>query len=122
MVDKSQQVRAALARIWERSRGTVLNRVVVLEQAAVALLEGALDGALREQAEREAHKLAGSLGTFGFAHGSRLAGEMERLLRAGRKHGQTPFAFRGELKPPRRGAQSVVSRRTLLYRILPQAC
>src|SRR5262249_59393747 len=86
--DKSQQVRAALARIWERSRGTVLDRVVVLEQAAVALLEGALGEALREQAEREAHKLAGSLGTFGFAHGSRLAGEMERLLRAGEALGQ----------------------------------
>lgn len=80
----------------------------MLEQAAVALLEGALGEALREQAEREAHKLAGSLGTFGFAHGSRLAGEMERLFRAGKPLGQAEtlrlselvVALRQELERP----------------------
>jgi diguanylate cyclase (GGDEF)-like protein len=106
--DKSQQVRAAVAQIWERSKGTVLNRVVVLEQATVALLEDALGETLREQAEREAHKLAGSLGTFGFAHGSRLAGEMEHLFRAGKPLGRAEtlrlselvVALRQELERP----------------------
>ena len=106
--DQSQQVRAALAQIWERSKGTILNRVVVLEQATLALLEGALSGALQEQAEREAHKLAGSLGTFGFAQGSRLAREMEYLLQAVAPLGQAEtlrlselvLALRQELERP----------------------
>jgi len=35
---------------------------------------------MRRQAEREAHKLAGSVGTFGFAEASRLAREMEQMF------------------------------------------
>jgi len=69
MDDKAQQVHAALAEIWERSKETILGRIAVLEQATAALQEGALEDSLRQQAEREAHKLTGSLGTFGFAQG-----------------------------------------------------
>ena len=57
--------------------------VAVLEQAAMALLEGTLDDELRRQAAREADKLAGSVGTFGFTEGARLAREMEHMLQAG---------------------------------------
>src|SRR4029453_17243876 len=89
MDDKAQQVRVALAEIWERSKETILGRVAVLEQATTALLEGALEDALRQHAEHEAHKLTGSLGTFGFAQGSRLAREMEHLLQAEAPLGQT---------------------------------
>ena len=50
-------------------------------QATAALLQDDLDEALRERAFHEAHRLAGSVGTFGFAEGSRLAREAEHLLR-----------------------------------------
>lgn len=108
MDDKAQQVRAALAEIWERSKETILGRVAVLEQATTALLEGTLETALRQQAEHEAHKLTGSLGTFGFAQGSRLAREMEHLLQAEAPLGQTEalrlselvVTLRQELEPP----------------------
>jgi DNA-binding response OmpR family regulator len=48
-----------------------------------ALLEGDLDDDLRRKAEQEAHKLAGSVGSFGFKEASRLALEIERSFRAG---------------------------------------
>jgi diguanylate cyclase (GGDEF)-like protein len=97
MDDKAQQVRAALAEVWERSKETVLGRVAVLEQATTALLEGTLEEALRQQAGHEAHKLTGSLGTFGFAQGSRLAREMEHLLQAEAPLGQTEALRLSEL-------------------------
>ncbi|MGH7770823.1 MAG: response regulator [Candidatus Binatia bacterium] len=70
-----------IARLWERHKGAILDRVADLEQATIALLEGSLDDSLRGKAEREAHKLAGSLGTFGFHKGSELAKEIEHVLR-----------------------------------------
>lgn len=83
MDSQMQHVLAAVAKIWERSKETVFARVAVLEQASRALSAGILDDALRQRAEQEAHKLTGSLGTFGFAQGSRLARELEQALRAG---------------------------------------
>jgi diguanylate cyclase (GGDEF)-like protein len=52
----------------------------VLEDATVALLESGLSADVREHAKGEAHKLAGSLGTFGFVHGTHLAREAEVIL------------------------------------------
>lgn len=83
-----QEISAAVAAVWERFKENNLGRVTVLDQAANALLEGKLGGELRRQAEREAHKLAGSAGTFGFAKGSRLAREIEYMFQAGESLGQ----------------------------------
>lgn len=58
---------------WQRFQARFSNRVSVLEQAAASLLENKLGSELRQQAEQAAHKLAGSLGMFGFAKGSQLA-------------------------------------------------
>ena len=44
---------------------------------------------MRRGAEREAHKLAGSVGTFGFPGGSRLALDLEETLRGNKPLGQT---------------------------------
>jgi diguanylate cyclase (GGDEF)-like protein len=71
---------AAVAGVWARYRDQVLGRVDVLESAAMGLLESRLDREGRRAAEREAHKLAGSVGTFGFAEASRLSREAETLL------------------------------------------
>ncbi len=77
---KSEQTTTAVAKLWERVSEGVSDRLAILGQAATALLAGTLSESLRQQAEREAHKLAGSLGTFGYAQGSRLAQVMEALL------------------------------------------
>ena len=71
---------SAVAGIWEKFRGATLERVTTLEDAVIALLAGELDAGLRREAERDAHKLAGSVGTFGFARGSELAREVELIL------------------------------------------
>jgi diguanylate cyclase (GGDEF)-like protein len=64
---------AALATVWERFREVTLKRVDIIEDAAVALLEGRLSPEHRRQAEREAAKLGGSAGTFGFPRSSEIA-------------------------------------------------
>ncbi len=74
---------AAILESRNRFLDTMGQRLEVLEQAGTALLEKKLTLPLRAAAEREAHKLAGTLGTIGFAAGSRFAREIEELLRAG---------------------------------------
>lgn len=69
-----------LAGLWEKFREATMKRVAVLDQAAQALIAGRLETTTRHEAEREAHKLRGALGTFGFPEGSRLAAELERHL------------------------------------------
>jgi HPt (histidine-containing phosphotransfer) domain-containing protein len=92
-----QQTLTAVTKIWERFKEVTITRVVVLEQAVIALLEGTLSDELRRQAEREAHKVAGSAGTFGFAEGSRLARTMEQMLQAEAPLGQAETLRLSEL-------------------------
>lgn len=69
-----------MAALWERFRGTTLERVGALEDALRALRHAPDAAAPRAEAVASAHKLAGSLGTFGFPEASRLARECEHLL------------------------------------------
>jgi Response regulator containing a CheY-like receiver domain and a GGDEF domain len=73
-------MQARLDAIWEQSRDAIAARVDAIENAAMALLEGTLDGATRQHAKSEAHKLAGVAGTFGFAASTDHAREAEGLL------------------------------------------
>ncbi|HEY3058335.1 MAG TPA: diguanylate cyclase [Chloroflexota bacterium] len=70
----------ALTSLWIKFKTTNLERVECLERAAACLHAGKLDERLRGTAEREAHKLAGAAGSFGFIEGSRLAREAETML------------------------------------------
>ncbi len=78
--DTQTENQAAIAEVWERFKERIGNRVTVLEQAAIALRAGILDDELRQLATQDAHKLIGSLGTFGFANGSTLARKIESIL------------------------------------------
>lgn len=75
-----QKITAAVAQAREEFKAKMGDRLRVLQQAAQALSEGKLNHTLQDQAEREAHKLAGALGTFGLAEGSRLAETIEDWL------------------------------------------
>jgi diguanylate cyclase (GGDEF)-like protein len=79
-----EQVLAAADAIWQHVRRTELDRVAVIESAVAALLAGRLDESERALAEREAHKIAGSAGTFGYRRASELARELESILAARR--------------------------------------
>jgi HPt (histidine-containing phosphotransfer) domain-containing protein len=71
---------ALLAELWLRNRPVIEERLDLLERAAADASAGTLDVEQREQAADVAHKLAGSLGMYGYDHGSRLARRLELLL------------------------------------------
>ena len=82
-----QQLNEAIAAVWERRRDQVMGRVVVLVRVAESLRESAAPEIepgeapeLTSEAKDEAHRLAGSLGSFGFDEGSGIAAEIEELL------------------------------------------
>ncbi|WP_317108292.1 response regulator [Chroococcidiopsis sp. SAG 2025] len=80
--EMQQEVLSVVVKFREVFTAGIGDRLAVLEQAVEALCRGKLDDTLQKQAVREAHKLAGALGSFGFAPASHLAQEMECLLEA----------------------------------------
>jgi DNA-binding response OmpR family regulator/HPt (histidine-containing phosphotransfer) domain-containing protein len=84
VTDETEGWDAELRQLWEQSQPLLRERLAALEDAAVAILEGSLDAERRLRAQSEAHKLAGSLGSFGLHEGSRLARELESVLQGER--------------------------------------
>lgn len=78
-----QPMKRRLAAVWDRARPRIAERLEVLDRAGADLLDRRLSPERRREAEREAHRLAGSLGTLGLERGSRFARELERLLQGG---------------------------------------
>ncbi|MEM8828526.1 MAG: response regulator [Cyanobacteria bacterium P01_G01_bin.19] len=79
-INRRQKTQSALAEVWQQYEQTYKERLTILERANRAWQAGMLKGQLLRQARGAAHKLAGSLGIFGFSQGSNLALEMEQLL------------------------------------------
>ena len=77
----SEEFRAEIARIWVENLDVMHARLDAIDAAGGALLAGSLDAERRAAATSGAHKLAGSLGTFGLPLGSDLASELEVMLR-----------------------------------------
>jgi diguanylate cyclase (GGDEF)-like protein len=80
----TQATTVGMNTIWNEVKETVAQRVATVERAVALLLQNKLNQELRQQAEQEIHKLAGSLGMFGADQGSRLAQEIEPLFQKGR--------------------------------------
>lgn len=80
---KLQYTQEITNNIWERSQEKLSNRVAVLERATTTILQNTPDSELLARAYQDAHKLAGSLGMFGFDFGSHLASEIEQLFQVG---------------------------------------
>lgn len=76
-------ISAGLERIFLAHKDDLQRRVSTVETGVAAIAAGNLGHVLRARAERDAHKLAGSLGTFGLHRGSELASELERSLAPG---------------------------------------
>jgi DNA-binding response OmpR family regulator/HPt (histidine-containing phosphotransfer) domain-containing protein len=81
-----EQTRAAVAKIWERAKGKILQRIHVLEQATETLSNNfsvsnsfSVEENL-QQARQEVHKLVGALGTFGIQAGTQISRQIEELL------------------------------------------
>lgn len=76
----SVEDRSAINKVIERCRVIFAQQIAVLEQAKTTLLAGNLEPELQQAAKHEAHKLAGSLASFGYPNGSKLARSAEHLL------------------------------------------
>ena len=66
--------------IWQRNKESFTCQLVLFEQVVAGLMSDTLSEQIQDAAKLEAHKMAGSLGSFGFNEGSRLAHEIEQLL------------------------------------------
>jgi HPt (histidine-containing phosphotransfer) domain-containing protein len=80
MSEAEDKTAALLAALWLRNRPVVEERMARLDQAIAAAAAGTLTVELREGAADVAHKLAGSLGMYGYEEGTRIAREIEILL------------------------------------------
>ena len=69
-----------IANLWIQHKDAMCDRLIILEKVATALKADNLDEELKQSAKFTAHKLAGSLGSLGFADGSKLAREIEDFL------------------------------------------
>ncbi|MFN6525918.1 response regulator [Nostoc sp. ChiSLP03a] len=87
-----QQTLMAVAEIWQRFQKRVDEQVRVLEEAIATLNQNSLNPDLRSLAVKEAHTLAGSLGTFGLPLGSKLARNIELLLSSGQTLSQSEIS------------------------------
>jgi diguanylate cyclase (GGDEF)-like protein len=68
---------AAVQQLWEQARPGALARMDAIDDAVAAVMAGALTDEQRDHARREAHKLAGSLGTFGLRDATGHAAALE---------------------------------------------
>jgi DNA-binding response OmpR family regulator len=84
------EFRAAIRALWEEARPGALERIQLIEDAVAALLAGALDDETRAGARSAAHKLAGSLGTFGVEGGTVIARRLEAAFETPPAHADAP--------------------------------
>uniref|UniRef100_A0A832M4Q7 Response regulator n=1 Tax=Oscillatoriales cyanobacterium SpSt-402 TaxID=2282168 RepID=A0A832M4Q7_9CYAN len=70
----------AIQKIAERFRVSLEQRITALESAERSLQAGNFTLQQREAARKEAHKLAGGLGTFGYTQASEIAQSIENVL------------------------------------------
>ncbi|OKH34317.1 transcriptional regulator [Calothrix sp. HK-06] len=76
----SQVLLAEIAKQQKAFKAKVGERITVLKQLTNAICEGKQNSQLWLDAKQEAHKLVGSLGSFGFARASSIADEIDNIF------------------------------------------
>ena len=76
------QIDDILAQLWRKNLPTIRQRLDLMDKFGSAAASGALDEAARVEALGIAHKLAGSLGMYGYPQGTEVASKMERILKS----------------------------------------
>jgi HPt (histidine-containing phosphotransfer) domain-containing protein len=76
------QIDTVLAQLWQKNLPTIRERLDLLDQIAASAASGALAEGTRVEALSIAHKLAGSLGMYGYQQGTEVASKMERILKS----------------------------------------
>ncbi|MEG4305804.1 response regulator [Microcoleus sp. D3_18a_C4] len=80
--ERRLKVLNAIAQMRENLKANFIEKVAIFDRALAQLKNGSLEGELREEAQAQAHKLVGSLGTLGLPKGSELARQIEHLFKA----------------------------------------
>jgi len=78
--DPDEAIQSVMQTLTASALRANLSRCAVLDTALTALEQGRGEVTLLADAERAAHQLVGSAGTFGFSEVSELAGELGRYL------------------------------------------
>ena len=76
----SLELKTALDRVWTDNIELTRSRLAIVESAVIAASSRRLDAALATSAADAAHKLAGTLGSFGLSQGTSDARRMEELF------------------------------------------
>jgi HPt (histidine-containing phosphotransfer) domain-containing protein len=71
-----------LAQLWQKNLPTIHERLDLLDKFGATASSGKIDEASRVEALSIAHKLAGSLGMYGYQQGTEVASKMERILKS----------------------------------------
>ena len=71
-----------LLQLWQKNLPTIRQRLDLLDQFGSAAVSGKLEEHTRLEALNIAHKLAGSLGMYGYQQGTEVASKMERILKS----------------------------------------
>lgn len=87
MMDR-ERARSGVQEIGERARDHNLARAKILKDALDAVRSRHLDEQLRRAAQRAAHQIAGSAGTFGYPIASELSMRLGEFFRRGGKPAQ----------------------------------
>lgn len=69
-----------LASVWQRNLPVVRARLATLDELSKTGVDGILSEDARTLGSEIAHKLAGSLGMFGYLQGTEVARALEQLL------------------------------------------
>jgi hypothetical protein len=77
----NDQIDTVLAQLWQKNLPTIRERLDLMDKFGSAAASGALDEGTRVEALGIAHKLAGSLGMYGYQQGTEVASKMERILK-----------------------------------------
>lgn len=77
----SASVEAKLDDVWEKYRHSYSDRLLIIEQAITALRQGEITQLQRFEAEKEAHTLIGSLGSFGLDIASQICRQIQQLFK-----------------------------------------
>jgi HPt (histidine-containing phosphotransfer) domain-containing protein len=76
------QIDTILTQLWQKNLPTVRERLDLLDKFGSIAASGKLDEPSRIEALNLAHKLAGSLGMYGYQEGTEVASKMERILKS----------------------------------------
>lgn len=78
--DATAQTRKLLDSLWIRNLPMIKERLLILDRAAETANAATLTPPLRREAAMTAHKLAGSVGMFGYTEGTEIARQLELIL------------------------------------------